>query len=211
MIAGRLVAKLAGLRELGQRLELAFVDLGDRPVDLVLQHARLVGQDDLVPAQFEQVGAARARLVLVERLDQEVGGAGFERVVADLAVVDDGDDDDRNVDAMSEAANLLHELDAVEFGQLEIGENHVDAVLARVLQRPARRVEQLQVQLGVDLADDFRDQQPAAEQVVDDEDGIALGSREGELRDHAGVGCGTRRQGGHGFPSGGCGTRDNGS
>ena len=110
----------------------------------------------------------------------------FERVVADLAVVDDGDDDDRNIDAVSQAADLLHELDAVEFGQLEIGEDHVHAILPRVLQRPARRVEELQVQLGVDLADDFGDQQPAAEQVVDDEDGIALGSREGELRDHAG-------------------------
>ena len=85
VIAGRLVAELAGLGELGERLELALVDLGDRLVDLVLQHPRLVGQHDLVPAQLEQVGAARARLVLVERLDQEVGGAGFERVVADLA------------------------------------------------------------------------------------------------------------------------------
>ena len=77
MIAGGLVAELAGLGELGQRLELALVDLGDRLVDLVLQHARLVGQHDLVAAQLEQVGAARARLVLVERLDQEVGGAGL--------------------------------------------------------------------------------------------------------------------------------------
>ena len=73
------------------------------------------------------------------------------------------------------------ELDAVEFRKLEIGEDHVDAVLPRVLQRPARRVEQLQVQLRIDLTDDFGDQQTAAEQVVDDEDGIALGSREGEL------------------------------
>ena len=96
---------------------------------------------------------------------------------------------------MPEAADLLHELDAVEFRQLEIGEDHVDAVLPGVLQRAARRVEQLQIQLGIDLADDFGDQQPAAEEVVDDEDGIALGSREGELGDHAGSRGGTGRQG----------------
>ena len=77
VIAGGLVAKLAGLRELGQRFELTLVDLGDRLVDLVLQHARLIGQHDLVPAQLEQVGAPGARLVLVEWLDQEVGGAGL--------------------------------------------------------------------------------------------------------------------------------------
>jgi hypothetical protein len=41
-----------------------------------------------VPAQLQQVGAARARFVLVERLDQEIGRAAFERVVADLAIVD---------------------------------------------------------------------------------------------------------------------------
>jgi hypothetical protein len=89
--------------------------------------------------------------------------------------------------------NLLHELDAVEFRKLEIGEDHVDAVLARVLQRSARRVEQLQIQLRIDLTDDFRKQQTAAEQIVDDEDGIALRSREGEFRDHAGNRGGPRR------------------
>ena len=188
VIAGGLVAEFAGLRELRQRLELALVDLGDRLVDLVLQHARLVGQHDLVPAQLEQVRAARARFVLVERLDQEVGRAGLERVVADLAVVDDGDDDDRHVDAVGEAADLLHELDAVELRQLVVGEDHVDAVVARELERAARRVEQLEVQLAVDLADDFGEQQPAAEEVVDDEDGVALGARERELRDDAGTG-----------------------
>ena len=103
VIAGRLVAELAGLRELGQRFELALVDLGDRFVDLVLEHARLVRQHDLVAPQLEEVGAARARFVIVERLDQEVGGAGLERVVADLAVVDDGDHHDRHVDAMRAA------------------------------------------------------------------------------------------------------------
>ena len=181
VIAGVLVAELAGLGELGERLELALVDLGDRLVDLVLQHARLVGQHDLVAAQLEQVGAAGARLVVVERLDQEIGGAGLERVVADLAVVDDGDHDDRHVDAMGQGAQLLDELDAVELGQLVIGEDDVDAVVARELERARRRVEQLEVQLAVDLADDLREQQAAAEQVVDDQDGVALRPREREF------------------------------
>ena len=42
MIAGRLVAEFAGLRKLGQRFQLAFMNLGDRLVDLVLENARLV-------------------------------------------------------------------------------------------------------------------------------------------------------------------------
>jgi hypothetical protein len=88
------------------------VNFGDRTVDLILQHARLVGQYDLVSAQIQEIGAASAGFVLVERLDQKVGRACLERGIADLPVVDDSDDDDRNVDAMPEAANLLHELDA---------------------------------------------------------------------------------------------------
>jgi len=43
VIAGRLVAELAGLRELGEGLELTLVNFGHRLVDLVLEHPRLVG------------------------------------------------------------------------------------------------------------------------------------------------------------------------
>jgi hypothetical protein len=108
---------------------------------------------------------------------------------------------------MRQAADLLHELDAVEFGQLEIGQHHVHAVLARILERTARRVEELQVELGVDLPHDFRNQQAAAEEVIDDQHGIALGAGEGELRDHAGGLGGTGRQSGHGYLPEGARTR----
>jgi hypothetical protein len=201
VIAGRLVAEFAGLRELGERLELALVNLGHRLVDLVLQHARLVGQHDLVPAKLEQVRAARARLVVVERLDEEVGRARLERVVTDLAVVDDGDHDDRNVHAMRERAQLLDELDAVELRQLVVGEDDVDAIVARELQCARRCVEQLEVELAVDLPDDLGEQQPAREQIVDDQDRVALRTRERELRHDSGgrdwVTCLYRR---HGLP-----------
>ena len=84
---------------------------------------------------------------------------------------------------MRESPDLLHEFDAVEFRQLVIGKDHVDAVVARELQRAARRVEQLEIQLAVDLADDLGEQQSAAEEVVDDENGVALGTGERKLRD----------------------------
>ena len=77
----QLLAELAGLGKLGQRLQFPLVNLGDRLVDLVLQHAGLVGEHDLVPAQLEQVGAAGPGFVLVERLHEEVGGAGLERLL----------------------------------------------------------------------------------------------------------------------------------
>jgi hypothetical protein len=189
VIAGRLVAELASLGELRERLELALVDLGHRLVDLILQHSRLVRQHDLVSAQLEQVRASRARLVLVERLDEESRWRpAFERVVTDLAVVDDGDHDDRHVDAVRQGAYLLHELDAVELGKLVIGEDDVDAVVACELERARRRVEELEVELAVDLANDLGQQQPAREQVVDDENGVALGASERELRNDSGAG-----------------------
>ena len=63
---------------------------------------------------------------------------------------------------MGQRADLLDELDAVELRQLVIGEDHVDAIVARELERATRRVEQFQVQLAVDLANDLREQQAAA-------------------------------------------------
>src|SRR5215471_15876843 len=130
--------------------------------------------------------------MLVERFDQEIGGARFERVVSNLTIVDDGDHHNRNVDAVREPPNLLHELDAVEFGKLEIGEHHVYAVLARIFECAARRVEELEVELWVDLPHDLRDQQPAAEEIVDDENGVSLSARERELGDHARAGLGPK-------------------
>src|SRR5205823_13159038 len=181
VIAGGLVAKLARLDQLGKRLELALVDLGYRFVDLILQHPRLIGENDLVAAELQQIRAARAGLVIVERLDQKIGRTCFQRVVADLAVVDDGDHDDRHVHTMRQSAKLLDELDAVELGQLVIGENEVDAIVPCVLERARRGVEELEVQLAVDLADDLGKEQTAREEIVDDQYGIALRSREREL------------------------------
>src|SRR4030095_5210127 len=59
-----------------------------------------------------------------------------------------------------------------------------------------------EVQLAVDLPDDLGQQQAAREQVVDDQDGVALGARESELRDGAGRrGRAQRGRGRHGEPS----------
>jgi len=56
---------------------------------------------------------------------------------------------------IDEGAQLLDQLDAVELGQLVVGQDDVDAVVAGILERAAGRVEQLQVQLAVDLANDL--------------------------------------------------------
>ena len=82
---------------------------------------------------------------------------------------------------MWQRAELLDELDAVEFRKLVIGENDVDAIVARELECARRRVEELEIQLAVDLADDLGEQEPAGKKVVDDQDGVALRPGEGEL------------------------------
>ena len=82
---------------------------------------------------------------------------------------------------MGQRAQLLDELDAVELGQLVVGEDDVDAVVAREFECARRRVEQLEVQLAIDLADDLGQQEPAGKEIVDDQNGVALRPREGEL------------------------------
>ena len=128
-------------------------------------------------AQFQQVCAAGTRLVFVQRFDQEVGGAGFERVITDLAVVDHGDHNHRHVHAMRQRTQLLDQLDAVELWQLVVGEYDVDAVVAGELECAGRGVEEFEIEAAIDLPDDLRQQQPAGKQVVDDHHGIALGTR----------------------------------
>src|SRR5205807_396966 len=112
--------------------------------------------------------------MLVERLDEEIGRAGLERIVADTTVVDDGDHDDRHVDAMGQRAQLTDELDAVELGQLVVREHDVDAIVTRVLQRARRRIEELEIELAVDLSNDLGEQKAAREQIIDDQYGVAL-------------------------------------
>ena len=92
------------------------MDFRNGLVDLVLQHASLVGKHDLVSAKIQEVGAPRTRFVFVQRLDQEVRRACFERFVAHPSIVDDRDDHNRNIHAMRERPDLPHELNAVELG-----------------------------------------------------------------------------------------------
>jgi hypothetical protein len=101
---------------------------------------------------------------------------------------------------MGQGADLLHELDAVELGQLVIGEDDVDAVVARELERARRRVEQLEVELAVDLAHDLREQQAAREQIVDDQDRVPLRAGKCELRNDPGARHGCSELCAHGFP-----------
>ncbi len=82
-----------------------------------------------------------------------------------------------------EPADLLHELDAVEFRQFVVGEDDVDAVVAaRYSSARVGVSNSSRFSFAVDLADDLGDQQPAAEEVVDDQNRIALRPREGEFR-----------------------------
>ena len=138
--------------------------------------------------------------MFVQRLDQEIGGAGLERVVADLAVVDHGDDDDGHVHAMGQGADLFDELDAIEFGQLVVGEHDVDAIVACEFKGARRRIEEFKVQFAVDLPDDFGQQQAAGEKIVDDQDGVALRAGERQLRYDAGAGLDGASWSGHEVP-----------
>ena len=71
-----------------QRLLLGVVVAG---VQLALEVGRALGQQQLLAAQGQQVAGAGAELEMVDRAEQEVGGAGLERPVAELPVLIDGD------------------------------------------------------------------------------------------------------------------------
>ena len=60
-------------------------------VQLALEVGRALGQQQLLAAQGQEVAGPGAELEMVDRAEQEVGGAGLERPVAELAVLIDGD------------------------------------------------------------------------------------------------------------------------
>ena len=105
-----------------QRLLLGAVVPG---VQLALEVGRALGQQQLLAAQGQQVAGAGAELEMVDRAQQEVGGAGLERAVAELAVLVDGDDDDRHVDQRRPAAQGAHEAGAVHVRHVEVGDDQI--------------------------------------------------------------------------------------
>jgi hypothetical protein len=101
--------------------------------------------------------------------------------VADATIIDDRDHHDGNVDAMGKRANAAHKFDAIELRQFVVRQDQVNAVVASVLKRSRWSFEEFEVQFAVDLPDDLGQQQPTAEQVVDDQHRIALRTYQGKL------------------------------
>ena len=94
-------------------------------VQLALQVGRALGQQQLLAAQGQEVTGPGAELEMVDRAEQEIGGAGLQRPVAELAVLIDGDHDHRHVDQRRPAAQGAHEAGAVHVGHVEIGDDQI--------------------------------------------------------------------------------------
>ena len=143
VVAGFLVAELAGVREAEQRLLLALPHLVRRLLDHALEQPALVLQRELLPAQREQVPAAREAFARVDRLGQEVRDPGIERGVAHLPVVVHGDHHDRHVRVFGQQAEPADELDAVDLRHLVVDQDQVRGVGRRPAHRVDRALERL--------------------------------------------------------------------
>ena len=131
VIARFLVAELARARQAHERLLLPVAHLARGVVDHGFQQAPPVLQRQLLPAQRQQVAAARHAFARVHRLDEEVGDAGVERVVAHLAIVVRRHHHDRHVLVAGQRAQALGELDAVHVRHHVVDQHEVGDVARR--------------------------------------------------------------------------------
>jgi hypothetical protein len=182
VVAGLLVAELAGAREAHQRLLLAVAHLARRLLDHALEEPPLVFQRQLLPAQREEVPAARHALASVHRLDEEIRDPRVERVVAHLAVVVRGDHHDRHVLVAGQRAQALGELDAVHLRHHEVDQHQVGDVARGPHHRVHRPAEALHQHPVVQRAHDLLKDGAAGRLVVDHHHGIARCRQHEKLR-----------------------------
>ncbi|MGA3305827.1 MAG: hypothetical protein ABSC26_07460 [Stellaceae bacterium] len=130
-------------------------------------------EQQLLAAQRQEIARAHAEFVVIDRAQQVIGGAGLERLIAQVAVLIGGDDDHRHVDAGGNLADVTDEGGAVEFGHVEIGDDQIGRRCRESVERALRPV------IGRDLDAFERASEPfqnlqIGQAVVDDGDGLEL-------------------------------------
>src|SRR5260221_6099905 len=167
---GHLVALLGGLRQPKQSLDFAPPQLAGSLVDLLLENPGPVFLENFVPAQAQEIAAARPAFEPVDRANQEIGRPGFQGAVADFAIVDHRDTDDRNVLVAENAAQPPDDFDSIQTGHLVIGEHHVHRMLARVFDGLQGVGERGDLQTRVKAPHNLGEHDASGGLVVDDQD-----------------------------------------
>src|SRR2546422_8133840 len=168
--SGHLVALLGGLRQPKQRLDFASPQFAGGFVDLLLENPGSVFLENFMPAQAQEIAAARAAFEPVDRANQEVGSPRLQGPVADFAIVDYRDTHDRNVLVAENAAQAPDDLDSVQARHLVVGEHHVHGMLARVFDALQRIGERGDLQTRVKASHDLAQHDAPCGLVVDDQD-----------------------------------------
>jgi hypothetical protein len=162
------------------------VDHGAQPLPAFVQHglerAVILGQllfegirpvlDDLLLfAQRQEIARSRQELVVVDRAEQEIRGAGLQRLVPEFPILVDRDDNDRHVEAERQVAEPSHELGAVDIGHLVVGDHEVGRILFHPFERGDRIFEGLDPCIHLDGRRQLAEDAPVGNPIIDDHDG----------------------------------------
>ena len=172
VVAGLLVAELAGARQAQQRFLLAFADFLRGVLHHAFEQPLAVLERELLAPQRDQVAAAREALARVDRLDEEIGDPRVKRRIADLAVVVHGDHDHRHVFVPGQRAQALDEFDAVHVGHRVVDQHEVGNVLGCPDDSVHRTPERLHDNPVVQAAHDLLENCAPGRLVVDHHDRI---------------------------------------
>jgi hypothetical protein len=149
--------------------------------DFLLQRRGALLQHELLAAHGQEIARADAELVMIDRAQQEIGGARLERLVAEVAILIGGDDHHRDVGAGGRRAEAADELGAVEIRHLEVGDDEIGRLIRRVVERQQRVVEGPHLDPVVERGRETLEDLEIGDPVVDDRYGLASHAR---FREH---------------------------
>ena len=146
VVAGFLIAVFPCLGQFHQGFAFACAYFTRGLHYLFFQPLRTVADGFLAAAQGQEVQAACPAFLGVDRPGEEIGCAVFQCLIADLAVFDDGDDDDGHIGQAAFGTHATGEFDAVHARHPVIGDDEIGDVDFH----PGQRVDRV----GVAFDDD---------------------------------------------------------
>ena len=145
--------------------------LGDH---LLLERGGARGEQKLLPPHHQKIARADAEFVMIDRAQQEVGGARLERLQTQLAVLGRGHGDDRHFGTARERAEAADELDAVELRHLDVGDDEVGRLRRGGGKQRRRALVGRHRHPLVERAREPLENLPIRQALIDDGDGLAL-------------------------------------
>jgi hypothetical protein len=139
---------------------------------------RVAGNGELLPPQREQVAAPRLALLEIERFGKEIRSACLERAIAQIRIIHNRDNDDRDTGAGRYIVECLDKRNSVDVGHAVIHEDQIGLIVPQPCECLLRMTERAHGEVVREIAGHPLEDTAVGGLVVDDYDvRHAMGTR----------------------------------